>query len=184
MRTRKRYKLDRVAVAPRDARSASWTFAGDAERGTEFTYDVIDGNLTTKNTWEFIVQVPESARGRVIVRPRTAPNVKAWAELPDRSLTFLPATRPASRGQWYAPVALADVTGERSRAIVKADDRHKLPHWFGDVENRLRRKEAVKPTKGTDAHALVALVPAGDHGAMIRLFFATKVWVLSEGVAI
>ncbi len=184
MRTRKRYKLDRVAVAPRDSRSASWTFAGDAERGTEYSYEVIDGNLPSKNIWDFIVQVPESSRGRVIVRPRTAPNVKAWAELPDRSLTFTPATRPASRGQWYAPVALADVTGERSRAIVRADQRHALPHWFAEVENRLRRKEAVRPTKGTDANALVVLVPAGDYAAMIRMFFATKVWVLSEGFSI
>jgi hypothetical protein len=42
----------------------------------------------------------------------------------------------------------------------------------------------VKPTRGTDANALVVLVPAGDHAAMIRMFFATKVWILSEGVVI
>ena len=28
--------------------------------------------------------------------------------------------------------------------------------------------------------SLVALVPAGDHAAMIGMFFATKVWVLKE----
>jgi len=30
----------------------------------------------------------------------------------------------------------------------------------------------------------VVLVPAGDHAAMIRLFFATKVWVLKEKVSL
>ena len=32
--------------------------------------------------------------------------------------------------------------------------------------------------------SLVVLVGANDHEAMIRLFFATKVWVLKEGVVI
>jgi hypothetical protein len=30
----------------------------------------------------------------------------------------------------------------------------------------------------------VLLVPRGDHAAMIRLFFATKVWVLKERFAL
>jgi hypothetical protein len=30
----------------------------------------------------------------------------------------------------------------------------------------------------------VVLVSAGDHTAMIRLFFATKVWVLKERIAL
>ena len=38
MRSKKRYKLDRVSVTPATSRPASWTFAGDAVRGTEHTY--------------------------------------------------------------------------------------------------------------------------------------------------
>jgi hypothetical protein len=30
----------------------------------------------------------------------------------------------------------------------------------------------------------VVLVAAGDHAAMIRLFFATKVWVLKERITL
>ncbi len=48
----------------------------------------------------------------------------------------------------------------------------------------MRRKETVKLTRGTDGQALVVLVPAGDYAEMIRLFFATKVWVLKEGVVL
>jgi hypothetical protein len=182
--TRKRYRLDRVHVTKRDSRSALWTFAGEAVRGEEHGYVVTDGNLPSRNEWEFVVRVPEDPKGRVEVRPRTTPNVKVWAELPDRSLTFVPATKGAARGRWYAQVALADATGERSKAVVRADQRDQLPHWFTELRGRMRRKEAVKPTKGTDGNALVILVRAGDHPMMIRLFFATKVWVLSEEVVV
>jgi hypothetical protein len=48
----------------------------------------------------------------------------------------------------------------------------------------MRLKQNVRPTRGTDGDALVVLVSAGDHAAMIRLFFATKVWVLKERVTL
>jgi hypothetical protein len=184
VRSRKRYRLERVSVALRDSRPASWTFAGDAVRGTEYLYDVSDGNFPARNQWEFLVRVPGERNGRVEVRPRTAPKVKAWDELPDRSLTFMPATRASVRGKWYCQVALADAAGERSKAVVRTDQREALPHWFTELRSRMRRKEAVKPTRGTDGNALVLLVAAGDHRTMIRLFFATKVWILSEKIVV
>jgi hypothetical protein len=184
VKTRKRYKLDRVLVTPLQSRPASWTFAGEAVQGTEESYAVVDGNLGSRNQWEFIVRVPDDPAGRVEVRPRTTPAVKAWAELPDRSLTFMRATAGASRGKWYCQVAFADATGEKSKRVIHADQRGDLPHWFADLAGRIRRKDAVRRTRGTDGHSLVILVPAGDHAAMIRLFFATKVWVLSEGITL
>jgi hypothetical protein len=45
----------------------------------------------------------------------------------------------------------------------------------------MRSKHVVKPTRGTDGDSLVVLVTADDYASMIRLFFATKVWVLKEG---
>ena len=183
MASRTRYRLDRVEIAPLGSRPASWTFAGEAVRGTEFTYVVIDRNQTSKNSWEFLVRVPDDPKGRVEVRPRTTPPQKAWEELPDRSLTFTPATRGPARGRWYGPVALADTTGERSRAVVRHSERDRLPHWFRELGNRMRRKQTVKLTRGTDGESLVILVAPGDHADMIRLFFATKVWILKEGIA-
>jgi hypothetical protein len=182
MRSRTRYSIDRVDVSDPVTRPAGWTFAGDGVHGVEHTYIVTDRNLPTRNIWEFIVRVPDDPRGRIEVRPRSTPNVKVWAELTDRSLTFSPATKGAARGKWYCQVALADASGERSKAVVRTDQRQELPHWFGDVEGRMRRKLAVRSTNGTDGEALVVLIPAGDHQAMIRLFFATKVWVLKEGI--
>ena len=184
MKTRRRYQLDRVTAVLLDTNPASWTFAGSALRGTEATYLVTDGNLDTKSRWEFIVRVPADRRGRVEVRPRVVPPLKAWGELTDRSLTFMPATRPAARGKWYCQVAFADATGAKSKSVISADERHALPHWFNSIERRIRRKETVKPTRGTDGNALVVLVAAGDHQAMIRMFFATKVWVLSEQIVL
>ncbi|MGQ0703422.1 MAG: hypothetical protein ACT4PM_09865 [Gemmatimonadales bacterium] len=177
-----RYRLDRIEVAALGSRPASWTFAGEAVRGIEWSYVAIDRNLTGKNSWEFLVRVPGDPKGRIEVRPRTIPLHRAWEELPDRSLTFTQATRGASRGRWYCPVALADPTGEKSRVVARHDERNRLPGWFRGLT--LRRKGTVKATKGTDQDALVALVAPDNHADMIRLFFATKVWVLKEAVVL
>ena len=64
--------------------------------------------------------------------------------------------------------------------VVRTDERDRLPKWFDGVSHRLRAKESVRRTKGTDQNALVALVQEADHEMMIRLFFAMKVWVLKE----
>jgi hypothetical protein len=184
MTSRRRYDLDRVTVESGESRPATWTFAGEAVSGTERSYAVTDGNFDRQNGWEFIVRVPKARGARIEVRPRTTPNAKAWAELPDRSLTFLPATKGDARGRWYCQVALADPTGERSKDVVRSDQRSLLPKWFDRLQGRMRLKKNVRPTRGTDGEALVVLVPAGDHAAMIRLFFAMKAWVLKERIVI
>jgi hypothetical protein len=176
--------LDRVSVEPAEERSSSWTFGGKPVTGVEQTYTVRDGNFRSRNEWQFIVRIPRVRGERIEVRPRTTPNVRAWAELPDRSLTFARATKGAARGKWYCQVALADPTGEKSRAIVRADQRGELPRWFDPLRGKMRAKEKVRPTRGTDGHLLVILVPADDHTSMIRLFFATKVWILKERIAL
>jgi hypothetical protein len=177
---RNTYRLERVLVVPGDSRPATWTFGGATQQGTEQTYHVTDSNFSARNQWEFVVRLPKSRGDRVEVRPRGTPNVKVWAELPDRSLTFMRATLGEARGHRYCQVALADATGAKSRAIVRTDQRTDLPSWFDALRSRMRVKENVKPTKGTDGRALVLLVPEGNHELMIRLFFALKVWVLKE----
>ncbi len=188
MASRKRYRLDRVAVGPGEARPATWTFAGARGRvpvsGTEHLYAVIDGNFPNRNVWEFVVRVPSAASEPIEVRPRATPNVKIWAELPNRSLTFPKATKGDARGKRYCKVSLADPTGSRTKDVVRGDQRHQLPLWFEGLQSRMRLKQNVRPTRGTDGQTLVVLVGAADHEAMIRLFFATKVWVLKEGVAL
>ena len=83
MAARKRYLLDRVAVGPGEARPSTWTFAGAGGRvpvsGTEYLYAVIDGNFPARNVWEFVVRVPAAASEPIEVRPRSTPNLKAWA---------------------------------------------------------------------------------------------------------
>ena len=48
----------------------------------------------------------------------------------------------------------------------------------------MRKKSKVRSTRGSDGDALVIVVSANDHAAMIRLFFAMKVWVLKERVVL
>lgn len=184
MAPRTRYRMDRVTAEPGEKRSSTWTFGGAAMSGTEQTYVVRDDNFPSRNEWEFVVRTPSARDGRIEVRPRSTPNVKLWAELPDRSLTFSRATKGGARGKWYCKVALADPTGERSRDVVRGDERGRLPAWFDALKGRMRVKQNVRPTRGNDGEDLVLLVAPDDHQTMIRLFFATKVWVLKERVTL
>jgi hypothetical protein len=67
---------------------------------------------------------------------------------------------------------------------VRSDQRDQLPRWFDPLRRRMRIKEKVRNTRGTDGQVLVLLVHADDHPTMIRLFFATKVWIMKERVAL
>jgi hypothetical protein len=176
----KSYRLDRVMVEQGEAFPAQWTFAGTSMSGTEQWYGVTDGNFPTRNRWEFVLRLPKAAGDRIEVRPRSTPKLKVWEELTDRSLTFMRATMPAARGKRYCQVALADPTGQKTKDVIRTDERDLLPKWFEPVSHRLRAKESVRRTKGTDGKALVVLVQDADHEMMIRLFFAMKVWVLKE----
>ncbi|TFG49113.1 MAG: hypothetical protein E4H38_05440 [Gemmatimonadales bacterium] len=176
----KTYRLDRVMVEQGEAFPAQWTFAGTSMSGTEQWYGVTDGNFPTRNKWEFVLRLPKAAGERIEVRPRSTPKLKVWEELTDRSLTFMRATMPAARGKRYCQVALADPTGQKTKDVIRTDERHLLPKWFEPISHRLRAKESVRRTKGTDGKALVVLVQDADHEMMIRLFFAMKVWVLKE----
>lgn len=180
MPRRRKYQLDRILVETGESRPASWTFGGSAQLGTELTCLVTDTNFDTRNRWEFIVRIPKRKADRLEVRPRTTPNIKVWAELPDRSITFMRATIGDARGRRYCQVALADPSGGRSRIIVRGDQRNELPSWFDGLRGRMRVKENVNRTRGTDGKALVLLVNEDDYATMVRIFFALKVWVLKE----
>jgi hypothetical protein len=184
MARRTRYQLDRVTVEAGEQRPSTWTFGGKPVTGTEQTYSVRDTNFPARNQWDFLVRTPSIRDGRVEVRPRSTPNVKVWAELTDRSITFMRATKGDARGRWYCKVALADPTGRKSRDVVRGDERGSLPPWFDKLKSRMRKKQSVRTTQGNDGEDLVALVARDDHTAMIRLFFATKVWILKEGIAL
>ena len=195
MASRKRYRLDQVTVEAGEVRRGKWTFAKGGRqapvRGNEHLYTVTDGNLGSRNKWEFLVRVPDESDGRVEIRPRVTPPMQTWKALTYRSLQFQKATKGDARGKRYAKVSLAipaagrakeDPRGTRTKDVIRWDERGDLPRWFEKLERRMRRKERVRSTKGTDGNALVVLVDPDDHAAMIRLYFATKVWVLKEGI--
>ncbi len=178
----RRYRLDRLEVVPQGERPASWIFARRPVLGTEHTYLVVDHNVESRNVWEFLIRVPEDPAEYIEVRPARVPVVKLWAGLERRSLTFARARRGAYRGWCYCQIALADPTGARTKDVVRGDQRARLPPWFADLQGRLRLKGTVRATRGNDADQLVAVVRPDEVGAMIGLFFATKVWVLRERV--
>ena len=114
-----------------------------------------------------------------------------WKALTYRSLQFQKATKGDARGKRYGKVSLAvppsgrakdDPRGTRTKDVIRSDQRRDLPRWFEGLERRMRAKERVRSTRGTDGNTLVGLVDPDDHAGMIRLYFAMKIWVLKEGI--
>jgi hypothetical protein len=194
MASRKRYRLDQVAVEAGEVRRGTWSFAKNGRRapvkGDEHEYQVTDGNLRGRNRWAFLVRVPDDPEGRVEIRPSATPPTQTWKALTYRSVQFQRATKGDARGKRYCKVSLAvpppgrateDPRGTRTKDVVRWDERRELPRWFETLHGRMRAKDRVRSTRGTDGNALVVLVSPDDHALMIRLYFAMKVWVLKEG---
>jgi hypothetical protein len=177
----RRYRLERVDAELKTERRSQWRIRDDPPvAGIEYIYNVTDNNYGQRNSWEFLVRVPDARGGSVEVRPSVVPNVRVWAGLDRRALMFERVTLGRHKGACYCKVALADSSGKRTRLIAKVDEKDRLPYWFRSVRARMRSKEAIRHTRGTDSDSLVVTVPADDHEQMIALFLAAKAWVLKE----
>jgi hypothetical protein len=177
----RRYRLERVDAELKTERRSGWKIRDDPPvSGIEYVYTVTDNNYAQRNSWEFLVRVPDAHGGTIEVRPSVVPNVRAWAGLDRRAVMFERVTIGRYRGACYCKVALADPSGERTRLIARMDEKNRLPYWFRSVRPRMRAKEAIRRTRGTDGDSLVITVPADDHQQMIALFLAAKAWVLKE----
>src|SRR5438093_320234 len=97
-----------------------------------------------------------------------------------RAIMFERIRRGRHVGDCYCKVALADPAGERTRLIARVDEKKKLPYWLKPLSPKMRSKESVRHTRGTDRDALVIVVDPDDHQQMISLFLAAKAWVLKE----
>jgi len=179
---RGRYRLDRVNIELKTDRPARWKIREEpVVRGTEFVYQVNDDNYAQRYEWEFLVRVPNKKGSSVEVRPSFVPALKAWNGLDRRAMMFERIRRGRNVGDYYCKVALADPAGERTRLIARVDEKKKLPYWLKPLGSRMRSKEAVRHTRGTDSASLVIVVDPEDHQQMVALFLAAKAWVLKEG---
>jgi hypothetical protein len=178
------YRLERVEVEANGKRPATWSFAGASVRGTEHRYIVTDRNHRSRNQWEFVVRVPNDPYGRIEVRPTNVPNDQAFAELDRRALTFMRGTRPNYTSFRYYQLSLAVPGGTATRDIVHRGEKASLPSWLRKLGWRLRQKQTVRITHGTDGRSFVVLLQPHDHKMMIRLFLATKAWILKRNVSL
>lgn len=176
----RRYDPKLVDMEHLEDRSATWDFLRRRVRGTESLYEVRDRNYDRNNRWVFVVQQPGNDKNPIIVRPREWPEKAVWERIWRRSIVFNRAGKPGYRGKVYCKMTLADPTGARTKVFVRNVNRKLLPKWFAQFRPAMRRKITVTTTKGNDQDHYVVLVSPEDHLAMIRLFFALKVWVLNE----
>jgi hypothetical protein len=176
-----RYRLARVHAELKTERRSRWKIRENPlVSGIEYVYSVTDENFSQRNSWEFVVRVPAARREGIEVRPTVVPDLRAWAGIDRRALMFERVTKGRHRGDCYCKVALADSTGERTRLIARVDEKKHLPYWFGPLKARMRSKESIRHTRGTDSESLVIIVPPDNHQEMIALFLAAKAWVLKE----
>src|ERR1044071_8408540 len=147
-----RYRLEHVKVELKADRTARWKIREEpVVRGTEYLYEVTDSNYTQRNQWEFLVRVPKKKGVSIEVRPSLVPDVKVWGGLDRRAMMFERVRRGRNSGDCYCKVALADPAGERTRLIARVDEKKKLPYWLKTLNGRMRSKESVRHTRGTDS---------------------------------
>src|ERR1051325_11700583 len=168
-----RYRLARVTSTLTSDRPARWKIREEpVVRGTEYVYEVTDGNYGQRNAWEFLVRVPKKKGSSIEVRPSVVRPVKAWNGMDRRAMMFERVRRGRNPGDCYCKVALADPAGERTRLIARVDEKKKLPYWLKSLNGRMRSKASVRHTRGTDSDALVVVADPDDHTQMVALFLA------------
>ena len=135
--------------------------------------------------------MPDDADGRVEIRPRSTPPMQTWKALTYRSLQFQKATKGDARGKRYCKVARSRSRPPAAPRTIRAAPAPRTSsgatsgatsQLVRGLQGRMRTKERVRSTRGTDGNTLVILVRPDDHAMMIRLYFAMKVWVLKEGI--
>ncbi len=177
-----RFETERVIATPmRVEAGAFWEFSGRVFSGDIHHYLAADGNMPGSGTWWFLVHVPDDLKkgGYVLLQAVDYPRTEAWTPIARTVINFAKATMPRFRGMVYAKIRLSDPGGGHKFEGWTWKRRTELPvHLRGF---RLSVKSRVATTRGSDGDALVAVLPRQDHVAMIRLFFATKVWALCQG---
>jgi hypothetical protein len=184
MVTQRKYDPRLIDVSFQHKQRASWKMAGRTTQGWEYIYSAKDLNFARLNSWGFSIRVPKFKQSGIVVQPIHIPNKKVWAGIDRRSVIFVKATKHPYRSMRYCKINLADPTGEKNKVGTRWGDRSSFPQWFDYFKSRMRIKNTVATTAGTDGYAQVVMVKIDDHQRMIRLYFALKVWVLEEGFVI
>jgi len=179
---RQNYKIEKLEIKSLEPRTGSWSaFGGAATKGTEHLYEVKDANYRIMNKWTIAVRVPNAKHHNIIVQPILTPGKKVWAGIDRKPIVLVYATKHPYRGQVYCKLNLA--SGKTKKATNRGE-RDDLPKWFDFLKSKMRLKPNVKPTRGTDFNAQVAVIKPDDHQTMIALYFALKVWVMAEGFSL
>ena len=127
----------------------------------------------------FVVQQPAGV-GPAIVRTHETPSKRVCGGVGRSSIAFPRATKSPYRGSRYCKVTLADPSGSRTKFVIRKGDERALPTWLKAFGPHLKLKQTVTTTRGRDGLHKVLVVRSDDHAAMIRAFFAFKIWVLEQ----
>ena len=179
---KKDFEASNVVVTREREKEGKWEFGGKSVKGTIIEFTVIDHNFGSDNKWSFIVREPDRIEkgAYVEVKPVDHPQKTCWDRIERMSINFSPADMPNYNGMMYAQIFIADVDGRKTkrknRIVVKNGQRPLLPHFFRYF--KIRRKETVATSRVNDGRHLVIVTHERDYDDMIKVFLATKAWVL------
>ncbi len=177
---KKSFDLSKLIIERVGEFKDNWTMARRPVTGEVLVFNVKDKNYRTDNDWIFYVQVPDEECGdhNIIIRPEMPPSRDELTGIERRAITVMPIDQPDNKAALYCKVNLSDPTGARNKIGVRYEERHNLPAWMKPFSRRMRTKESVRSTRGTDSKALVVLFKDGDYDGMVRLFIASRAWPL------
>ena len=180
------FQLHLLKIIPLGSESAKWDMANKAVRGRVHQYSVTDRNFRIQIRGISMCACLTHWRRTRIFRssPRPCRIGRGWLDIRRRSLLFVPAEKGIHRGKVYCKISLQDPDKLKTKIGTRRGQRDQLPPWLQPFRRRMRLEGTVRDTDGTDAAAQVLMVEPDDHERMIKVFFATKIWVQTTGYRI
>lgn len=165
-------------------RDGHWKFHESQFTGIIYEYEVEDQNFRSPYKWIFEVCVPNKfhREAYILVKPTQHPQKSYWASIERKMVNFARVKTGVYRGWVYAKLNIADVTDKKNKIGITKGKRSFLPIYIRKFN--LRLKKTAVSTRGTDSNYEIAVTQPQNHRAMIRLFFALKIWVMYDNFSL
>ena len=184
----KEYSLSKIEI---QLITGPWWALTQFQKGFKSAYkyyvQVIDRNGKKPTKWMFkIEEVSLGQRGMQIgVGPVHTPKGDKMLELLSRrSIQSKRHTVSDDPERYYAEMWLSDITGNKNRLLVRAEDAKAMPAWIKKLYLSKKDRSFLRSTMepGTRRESICINISKTDaHRELIELFFATRIWVLQEG---
>jgi hypothetical protein len=177
------YKLRNIAILPLPAQTRKEVrdFQGNKASGTSYYYQAIDGNLKTRNKWEFEINVPEDKYQSIKIIPIKVPYGILFPGLKRKAIMFERAEKYPYEGKVYCKTNVSCIiNGKLKRRLVASYNIDILPYWFRFPLKDRKTKSRICNSKSKEGSHPVKVFSPDDHENMIKIYFILRIWPLRE----